>query len=53
MQLSSRWPGKFRRSGTVDTAFRNGGHGVPERWTRCAATVDTVFCNGRHGVPER
>ncbi|MFC5101147.1 hypothetical protein [Kibdelosporangium philippinense] len=32
---------------------RNGGHGVLERWTRCAGTVDTVCWNGGHGVLER
>ncbi|MFC5104130.1 hypothetical protein [Kibdelosporangium philippinense] len=42
-----------RHAATVDTVFRNGGHGVPQRWTRCAGKVDTVFWNVRHGVLER
>ncbi|MFC5100719.1 hypothetical protein [Kibdelosporangium philippinense] len=31
---------------------RSGGHGVLERWTRCAAVVDTVCWNGGHAVLE-
>ncbi|MFC5110659.1 hypothetical protein [Kibdelosporangium philippinense] len=27
---------------------RKGGHGLQQRWTRCAATVDTVCWNGGH-----
>ncbi|MFC5103555.1 hypothetical protein [Kibdelosporangium philippinense] len=29
--VQQRWT---RCAGTVDTVCRNGGHGVPERWTR-------------------
>ncbi|MFC5099936.1 hypothetical protein [Kibdelosporangium philippinense] len=32
---------EFHSAGTVDTVCWNGGHGVLERWTRCAGTVDT------------
>ncbi|MFC5101340.1 hypothetical protein [Kibdelosporangium philippinense] len=32
----------FHCVGTVDTVFRNGGHGRKERWTRCSGMVDTA-----------
>ncbi|MFC5103333.1 hypothetical protein [Kibdelosporangium philippinense] len=36
----------------VDTAFRNGGHGVTERWTRPSGTVDTALTSQARSFPQ-
>ncbi|MFC5102179.1 hypothetical protein [Kibdelosporangium philippinense] len=32
----------------ANSRCRNGGHGLQQRWTRCAGMVDT---RGEHGLP--